>query len=316
MKKAVLLLVLPSVLLALTLLSACGGPASHEHADHDAEHQEPNGEQATSVDTEPASMAAIPDCPSDPPCGDDCSNLPYEPTNCMTTPYGPARADIVIGVGTESPNMLYCESGSYALCFFSGPPTATGTNPADNRPLPCEVDGDTANCTCQVYTSGAYYVDINGILNRNAYFETVQKCGATGEDCQNIGACGPNGSAEACAALEVPPVCTYVAGQNPNDDSTSLIPGADLISTFSFAMNDEYKLAANPPDCNGPYAGCMTAPCTFPEGANQPPQDGDPITCACPIWNGTFQVGEAGQACDVDAGYVWSASNSVPATTG
>jgi hypothetical protein len=75
-------------------------------------------------------------CPSPPPCGANCSKHPFAPTDCWTTPNGPAKADVIIGVATKSTNMLYCNGGTYALCFFSGPPKKTGTNPA-NKPLPC-----------------------------------------------------------------------------------------------------------------------------------------------------------------------------------
>jgi hypothetical protein len=267
----------------------------------------------------------IPPCPADPPCGDDCSNVPFKRTLCATTPYGPARANVVIGNPLSSTNMLYCHGGSYALCFFSGPPDATGTND-DNRALPCVVspDGTSANCTCQVYTSGPYYVDINSILNLGAWYETVAACGADGSGCANIVNCGQEGApVPGCLQQTVPPVCKYLENQNRNDPSVSLIPHADLISAFSFKMDGDYQLGTS--SCNGlgaTYAGCMTAPCFFPPGAPQPPQDGDPIQCECPLFTGDFQVGQFNQAknCSIPPSngksYVWSAANSVPATTG
>ncbi len=117
-------------------------------------------------------------CAEPPPCGSKCSNLPYLETNCWTTEYGPAKADIVVvdgkGTPTDSPNMLECPSGPYALCFASGPAVKTGSNP-NNKVLPCLMDplGKTALCSCLYFTSGTSYVDINAILNLNAWYETV-----------------------------------------------------------------------------------------------------------------------------------------------
>lgn len=251
-------------------------------------------------------------CAYPPTCGTTCDNYPFEPTECWTTKHGPARANVILGGALQSTNMLYCREGSYALCFFSGPPQRTGTNP-HNRPLPCIVEGPVASCTCQVYTSGPYFVDINSILNLGAYDETVQACGRDGAGCANIVNCGRDGSVEGCDRERPAPVCRYVRDQDPDDPSVSLIPKADLISAFSFAMDDDYDLGSTP--CEGLYAGCMTAPCFFPEGAPQPPSDGDPIQCECPTFAGDFQVGQSNQACQPASEnadpHVWSAANSV-----
>jgi hypothetical protein len=260
-------------------------------------------------------------CTNPPPCGDDCSNYPFQPTDCWTTDSLPAKADVIVGNPLTSPNMLYCTGGAYALCFFSGPPTPTGKNP-DNPPLPCVLqdDGGFADCTCQVYTSGPYFVDINGILNLGAYYETVQACGQDGSGCANIANCGASGTKPGCADQKQAPVCQYVQNQNPNDPAVSLMPKADLISTFSFAMNGDYETLPTPCEA-GLYAGCMTAPCFFPEGAKQPPSDGDPIQCQCPTFNGVYQVGQPNRACTIPTvpgmggkTYVWSASNTVPSS--
>lgn len=286
------------------------------------------------------------------PCsGEDCvpcANVPFEPTTCWPTEYGTAAADVV----TTSANFLYCDTGNYALCFFSGPPFPTGnldshpTNPA----LPCVLsdDGKTADCACEAFTASAeqpYYVDINSILNLGAYNETVYKCGADGSRCKNIVSMkqlhcpdGPDGPTTPNGCL-TPPVCAYLAGQNAADMSTSLLPGADLISAFSFAMGSssdkgEYTVGSTP--CNGVdsglYAGCMTAPCRYPSGVTAPSNDpSDPtiVQCACPTFLGEFQVGQdqytleqasfkAGAGPDVcnpglqgQAFYVWSASNTI-----
>jgi hypothetical protein len=217
--------------------------------------------------------------------------------------------------------MLYCDGNTYALCFFSGPPAATGTssgNNNDNNPLPCVLNekGDTANCTCQAYASGPNFVDINGILNRGAYFETVNKCGQDGSGCQNIVNCGPRGDRPGCQGIPQAPVCKQVKAQSPDHPEVSLMPKADLISTFSFAMsgkNGPYELGSIP--CTGPnagkYAGCMTAPCSYGPGHTSPTQDGELVQCQCPIYSGDFQIGQKGQSCPIDADHVWSASNTV-----
>ncbi len=257
-----------------------------------------------------AASASSKPCPNPAPCGANCSNHPFEPTDCWTTKYGPAKADVVI----SPTNLLYCNGDAYALCFFSGPPNKTGINPK-NQPLPCVLKGDVANCTCQVYTSGANFVDINGILNRGAYFETVNACGADGSGCQNMHTCGPDGTKSGCGSLKPAPVCQYVKNQNPNNPSVSLMPKADLISTFSTAMIKDHPQGIHPPDCTGPYAGCMTAPCFFKPGHTGAPVKGETIQCECPVYNGTYQVGAAKQACTIPPNgttqYVWSAANNL-----
>lgn len=238
-------------------------------------------------------------CPAS-PCGANCSNQPFVRTDCWTTEYGPAKADIV----TTSHNFLFCDGGSYALCYFSGPSTG-------NPPLPCTLTGETANCTCQVYTSGPYFVDINAILNLNAYYETVYACGADGSGCANLHHCGAAGTAEDCARQKPAPVCKYVRDQNPRDASVSLIPGADMVSAFSFAMRGEYTYGNTECRREALYAGCMTAPCFLPPGAPTPPSDGDPVQCQCPVFHGPYQVGQDDQMCTILPN-VWSAAYRVP----
>lgn len=255
-------------------------------------------------------------CPEPPPCGSDCRNHPFEATDCWTTQYGPAKANIIVGNALKSTNMLYCDGGAYALCFFSGPPQPTGDPNAGNAALPCTLDGDIAHCTCQVYISGPYFVDINSILNLGAYYETVETCGHDGSSCANIVSCGQDGSQPGCAERTPPPVCKYIAHQNPNEPLASLIPKADLISAFSFAMDDTYTLGSKP--CTGLYAGCMTAPCSFPTGKPASLSDGMPVQCDCPTYSGDYQVGQSGQECSIPGSdgvsYVWSAASSVAAS--
>jgi hypothetical protein len=265
-------------------------------------------------------------CAESPSCSKgNCSNTPFKPTNCWTTQYGPARADVIL----NPENLLYCTGSpsQYALCFFSGPPYRTGQKP-DNPILPCVLHGDVASCTCEVFTSAGapagqpttpYFVDINGILNEGAYFQTVAACGHDGRKCANLHNCGKGGTKSGCSNYKQAPVCQYVNHQNPNDPSVSLIPKADLISTFSFAMNDSYKQGST--SCTGAsagvYAGCMTAPCFFGPDHKSPAKAGDKIQCECPTWNGPYQIGQSGQSCAIaspgiatpaGAKYVWSAS--------
>jgi hypothetical protein len=312
------------------LLTACGdrGPAQGTAestppatSDQQASTQTPEAPPQTttaSSSASPGSPASTPTtgkpCASPPPCGAHCSNQPFEPTDCWTTAYGPAKADVL----TSGTNMLYCNGGAYALCFFSGPPNPTGINP-HNQALPCELKGDVANCTCQVYTSGANFVDINAILNRGAYYETVNACGADGSKCQTMTSCGPDGKKAGCGSLPPAPVCQYVKNQSPTNPSVSLMPKADLDSTFSFAMVKDHPQSPHPPSCSGLYAGCMTAPCFFKPGHTGSPVDGEPIQCECPTYTGTYQVGATNQACTIPnqgtTSYVWSAGNNVPAGT-
>jgi hypothetical protein len=244
-------------------------------------------------------------------------NYPFVLEDCWTTKYGPAKADVIIGApkagAVRSTNMLYCEGNTYALCFFSGPP---------DKGLPCEVNGDGAKCTCQAYTSGPNFVDINGILNNGAYSDTVAICGHEGENCRNIVNCGPRGDLPGCKDHKEPPVCRTVKHQNPNEPKVSLMPKADLISTFSFAMSPvngsgPYMLGSTP--CTGLYAGCMTAPCTYGPNHTSPTKDGEPVTCECPTYSGTYQIGQKGQTCAIpgsNPSYVWSASNTVKPKSG
>lgn len=270
----------------------------------------------------PPPPPACPECCPPSTCGDSCPSYPFERTDCWTTTYGPAQANVIVGKSAVlSPNMLYCPSGAYALCFFSGPSTATGNPGFDNPALPCvlEGDGDVANCTCEAFKTGPYYVDVNAIINLGVYYQTtsLEQCGPDGSGCKNMRDCDANGRGERCPD-RIAPVCAYVENQDPNDPTVSLVPGADLISTFSFAMSSTgaYTLASVP--CDALYAGCMTAPCKFPAGVVRSAlADGGRVLvqCACPTYDGTFQVGQATDQCTPKPSdgktYVWSAANTV-----
>jgi len=90
-------------------------------------------------------------------------------------------------------------------------------------------------------------------------------------------------------------------------DGTSVrcaAPGS-RVSTFGF-----YRAPVEPiglTDCSdepGPYAGCMTAPCTGPVTVTNGTAT---IHCDCPIYDGPFQLGKDGLSCD-DAPMAWSAA--------
>jgi hypothetical protein len=190
-----------------------------------------------------------------------------DPDNWTTT-FGPAYADILL----SPTNFLPCQGGPIALCYYSGP-----------EPQPCvpSADGRFADCTCYEIPFGPYFVDINAILNHDVYLDTVAVCGADGSAC----------SGQANAA----PVCDVI------NDGT-LIPGADVISTFSFACVPEEGIGQT--TCAAqPYAGCMTAPCwrTGEQGV---------VTCQCPLFDGPYQVGNFGAQCTLPGELIWSAAYS------
>ncbi|HEV8582654.1 MAG TPA: hypothetical protein VGX68_26605 [Thermoanaerobaculia bacterium] len=308
MMKAARLVVLAVMFVSLVpavVLVACNPHSQQE--EQPAAEETPPAQQPAAESTQAAAVPSqCPTCAA----GQTCSNYPFQRTDCWTTTHGPAKADVIEGPN----NLLYCKQGAYALCFFSGPPTPTGKNP-DNPPLPCVLKGDVANCTCQVYTAGPSFVDINGILNLGAWQQTVQVCGADGSGCANLANCGKDGSLPGCDKRTQAPVCQYVQNQDPNDPTVSLMPKADVISTFSpTAMSANYQLGSTP-GCKGRYAGCMTAPCFYPKGAKQPASDGDPIQCECPTFDGPYQVGQFKQQCDIPSSngtsYVWSAANNL-----
>jgi len=194
----------------------------------------------------------------------------------QTTPFGPPWADIM-----ERPeNFLECKGASIALCYYSGPEGS----------VPCELDGQgLANCTCYEIPPGRpYFVDINAILNLDVYLDTVKKCGTDG------GNCGPNTA----------PVCDAI-------NNNKLIPGADLISTFSLHLEREIPISQTTCATPALYAGCMTAPCK--RTGNIDPDTHLPLVqCACPPFDGPYQVGQdlsqTAQECVLPGNAVWSAA--------
>ncbi|MBI4228577.1 MAG: hypothetical protein HY693_02520 [Deltaproteobacteria bacterium] len=190
---------------------------------------------------------------------------PFTPNDLMTTPFGPAFADIVL----VPSNFLPCKGGPFALCYYSGP-----------EPESCAIteDGIFASCKCFEFAYGKYFVDINAILDKEIYLETVDKCGVEGTMCQETNQA---------------PVCESI-------NRGEFISGADSVSTFSFECIPEQGIGqTNCPQAL--YAGCMTAPCvkTDEEGI---------VDCLCPTFDGPYQVGLNDQTCDIGPDLVWSAA--------
>jgi hypothetical protein len=211
--------------------------------------------------------------------GSDCSCTPGT-ANCTAIP---AYGDILVNTS----NFVWCKGGPYALCYYSGPSTGS-------EDLSCTLtaDGRYANCNCFEVPWGAYFVDMNSILNYKVYKQTVQVCGADGSLC--TGATNVNKA----------PVCQAI-------NQKKLIPGADLVSTFSLDCVPSDGLGQT--NCGqAPYAGCMTAPCkrTGTQGI---------VQCSCPIYNGPYQVGvtldDPTSQCTLGGDLVWSAAFSPAGTT-
>lgn len=210
---------------------------------------------------------------------------PFRLNTLPTTPYGPPWADIL----KDKSNMVECVGAPIALCYYSGPGPTT----------PCNLDGlGIANCTCYEIPPGKpYLVDINAILNLDVYLRTVAVCGKDGQNCK------PTGSKQA-------PVCDAI-------NENKLIPGADLISTFSLYLEKNYRgFDISLTECRtSAYAGCMTAPCKRTQ--NKDPKTGLPLVqCGCPVYTGPYQVGVKTDQCALDGNYVWSAAYRPPGRSG
>lgn len=209
-------------------------------------------------------------------------NKPFKLNTLPTTPYGPPWADIT----EKQSNFLECKGASIALCYYSGPGPTT----------PCNLDGlGLANCTCYEIPKGnRYLVDINAILNLDVYLKTVAKCGKDGSKCR------PTGPIEA-------PVCEAI-------NNNTLIPGADLVSTFSLYLEKEIPIGMTNCATAAAYAGCMTAPCK--RTGKTDPNTGLPLVqCGCPVFTGPYQVGISNAQCVLDGTYIWSAAYNVSTAT-
>jgi hypothetical protein len=193
----------------------------------------------------------------------------YVPNPLETTPFGPAKADILL----RPSNFLPCYGGPISLCYYSGPPAADSSQPD----LSCEVTegGDFANCRCIVIPNGPYFVDINAILDVKMYKKTTRACKKDGVDCRV-----PNSA----------PVCRAI-------NRGTYFPSADTVSTFSLALDnaDSSQYTVDPQLCEQEalYAGCMTAPCEATSDTIEINGSDYPISeCACPTFEGPYQVGQ------------------------
>jgi hypothetical protein len=212
---------------------------------------------------------------------DFTKNKPFRlntlPTTVVDGMPTPAWADIVEG----PENFLECKGASIALCYYSGPEGVT----------PCELDGPgRANCTCYEIPHGApYFVDINAILNLDVYLDTVKTCGHDGRHCLPVG-------------QQHAPVCDAINGNK-------LIPGADVISTFSLFLESEIPIGQTTCETPNIYAGCMTAPCKR-TGETDPVTGLPLVQCSCPTFNGSYQVGQDVNTdqCVLGGDNVWSAA--------
>lgn len=201
-------------------------------------------------------------------------------TTCTATPpsldtCAPPYANILTDPAT---NFLPCRGGPFALCYYSGP---DGTLPCTVRR---EAEGNYAECKCVEVPYGPYFVDIHAIMDKTTYDATVLACGEQGEKCAT-----PNSA----------PVCGVI-------NAKKLIPGADVISVFSFDCVPEEGIAQIP-CAAGLYAGCMTAPCYR--------DDDDPkgiVTCECPLYDGCYEVGTPAPigTCELPKGNVWSSAHN------
>jgi hypothetical protein len=218
-----------------------------------------------------------------------------------TTPFGPAYADI----WTAQQNFLACRppvarAFSYALCYFSGPavgtPVLAGGGPTANPPLPCALsaDGNSATCTCyEIKTEQyppfvPYFANINGILNLDLYLRTIAACGHDGE------LCGAQAPLRDHMWWNAAPVCRAV-------NTNNVIPNAELISVFSTVKNSDYVTGTTPNTTAcpaGKYAGCMTAPCYHTGKTDS--AGNELVECNCPVYDGPFELGQAGVPCDAN----------------
>ncbi len=242
-----------------------------------------------------------------------------------TTAFGPAYADIWL----HQSNFLACKPPlgrpfSYALCLFSGPAVGTPVpegGAAANPALPCRLsaDGKSADCTCYALTTEQYppyvpyFVDINAILNLDLYLRTVGACGHDGENCS------PREPLRSYSWWNDAPVCRAANGGR-------VIPGTDLISVFSTVKSSDYATGASPNSTScttGKYAGCMTAPCHY--SGKQDSAGNSLVQCQCPVYEGPFEISQAGVPCDANKltpsaarpktgapppVYVWSAAHN------
>jgi hypothetical protein len=219
-------------------------------------------------------------------------------------------------------DFLACSGNPYALCYYSGPETATPPDQDATPPLPCTIDGPLrADCTCYAITEpmvepGLRYnfVLIDSILDPIARAENELQCNEDGSNCLNMahlasGICNnaDDPHVDEYEFCQEAPVCSRL-GDIATGEIQTLYPESDatLISTFSFYSSQVHDFGST--DCSDHnirlYAGCMTAPCTD--------DDGDGLAeCSCPLYDGPYQVGQDydGLQCNILPN-VWSAANN------
>ncbi len=219
---------------------------------------------------------------------------------------------------------LACDNNPYALCYYSGPDTPTPRYPnVDATPLPCTVEGaepGTADCVCYAITEkqvgplATNFVLIGSILDDTVRAATIEQCGPRGKNCLNMvnmQACKQDPDHEACQRAKVcDTLGTFAEGSTTEYSRPTLYdnhPDGDeveLISTFSFTYSFNHPFGStNCAETPGIYAGCMTAPCKQTEEGL--------TTCACPLYEGKYQVGQSGDVqCDISPN-VWSAADNL-----
>ena len=89
---------------------------------------------------------------------------------------------------------------------------------------------------------------------------------------------------------------------------------ANFGNMVSMALATDYNMSKTT-DCEGAYAGCMTAGCRFRPG--ETPAKGSLVECDCPIVTGKYQIGQTGAdvTCAIPSqgstNFVWSAAYTV-----
>lgn len=212
-------------------------------------------------------------------------------------------------VTIQASNFLACKletTGPIALCYYSGVPGGSTGTPG------CVLSADKKTATCDCYKiskdspAGATYsyVDINAILNKRVYLQTIAVCGKDGSRCLNGAnvATTPN--------MREAPVCNAIRNK-------TLFPGADVVSDYTPILIPQKGLTSYQCPASGTgniYAGCMTAPCSATDRTD--PSTGLPlVSCQCPTFDGPNQVGnpliEQVANCSPDP-YVWSSAYTPP----
>jgi len=179
-----------------------------------------------------------------------------------TTSYGPAWTDTILSLEAD---WVMCR-GNYAFCFYAKCSKAADAAWAPEVPM--------ADCECDKH-DGLYLVDINAILDEQLWRATRERC--------------PLGMVS-CPLPNTAAVCSRINDKSMFQGAEGVQPSS-LVSAYFFDNATDYGLGFT--DCSaqpGPYAGCMTAPCSEDKNGK--------VICQCPIATGPFQVGGIGQRCD------------------